>query len=97
MKNLIILLALTTSFSVFSMQLPMKQSVSTVEAILNLIKEDNSLSYSTISRMVVSDPISKIEVIDSYGYCSAFAFEIKYNELGEQSVQFAKDILVICD
>lgn len=79
MKNLIISLALTTSFSAFSMQLPMKQSISTVDAILDLIKEDNSLSYSSISKIVVSDSISKIELIDSDGNCSAYAFEIKYN------------------
>lgn len=96
MKNLIILLALTTSFSVFSMPLPMNQSISTVEALLDLIKEDNSLSYSSISKIIVSDPISKVELIDRDGNCNAYAFEIKYNELGEQSVQFAKDILVTC-
>jgi hypothetical protein len=35
--------------------------------------------------------------MDKEGNCNAYAFAVNYNELGQLSVEFAKEVLVVCD
>ncbi len=65
-----------------SMQEPLQQSLSAYQAVLEMLKTQNTLQLLQVKSIKVNGSHGKVELLTNQGVCSAFPFEVRADSMG---------------